>query len=290
MKARAKFGPAGNAESFFARGYKTYEDIPQYTIEMGLDCFEYQCGRGVKIRTENARVLGKLAAEAGIAMSIHTPYYISLSGEDEQKRKSSARYLLESAEAITAMGGRRMVMHSGSVGHGSRAAALALAKETLYYCIKQLDAAGFRDVTICPETMGKMNQLGDLDEVMELCSIDERLIPCIDFGHLNARTQGGLGTKAAFAAILDTMEKRLGRERAKVFHAHFSKIEYTASGERRHLTFTDTTFGPEPLPLLELVAERALAPTLICESAGTQAEDAAEMKRIYLELLDSHSS
>lgn len=284
LKNCAKFGPAGNSLSFSERGYKSYADIPEYTVEMGLDTFEYQCGRGVKIKTENAKQLGELAAQAGIVMSVHAPYYISLSSSDEQKRRNSARYLLESAEAITAMGGRRIILHCGSTGQG-REQAMILARETLRYCMDSLDAAGYRDVTLCPETMGKVGQLGSLDEVMELCSLDERLIPCIDFGHLNARSQGGVKTRQDYADILDTIGDRLGTERLNIFHSHFSKIEYTAGGEKCHLTFADSFFGPEPLPLLELVAERRLAPTFICESNGTQAEDAAEMKRIYNEFL-----
>ena len=285
MRERAKFGPAGNSESFEAAGYKSFQDIPKYIREKGLDVYEYQCGRGVKISEKNAALLGGLAEASGVGMSVHAPYYISLSSLEEEKRKNSARYLLESAAVIRPMGGRRIVLHSGSCGKQSREQALALAKDTLSYCLAELDAAGFTDVTLCPETMGKINQLGSLEEVMELCALDERLIPCLDFGHLNARTQGGLNTREAFAALLDTVENRLGHDRARVFHAHFSKIAYSAGGEKCHLTFSDSEFGPEPQPLLELIAARDLAPTIICESAGTQAEDALAMKQSYLALL-----
>ncbi len=286
MQNKAKFGPAGNSDSFTARGYKSFRDIPKYIREMNLDVFEYQCGRGVRISEQNARELGELAAQQQVGLSLHAPYYISLSGLEEQKRLNSARYLLESAQALRPMGGQRIVLHSGSAGKQSREQALALAKQTLRYCLDRLDEAGFADLTFCPETMGKVGQLGSLEEVMELCSIDERLIPCIDFGHLNARTQGGAANKEQMAAILDTMENRLGRARAQQFHAHFSKIAYTTGGEKCHLTFSDTQYGPEPEPLLELIVERGLYPTIICESAGTQAEDALYMKKVYEQLLN----
>lgn len=285
MSDYALFGPAGKADSFAQRGHKSYRDIPQYTVEMGLDTFEYQCGRGVRIKPESAAELGALAKAAGITLSIHAPYYISLSGQEEQKRKNSARYLLESAEALRAMGGRRIVLHSGSAGKQPRDKAMALAKETLSYCIAELDAAGYGDLTLCPETMGKIGQLGSLSEVVELCGIDERLVPCIDFGHLNARTGGGIAGRDDYAAILDTLHARLGAVRGGSFHAHFSKIEYTAGGEKRHLTFADKIFGPDPEPLLRLVAERGLTPVFICESDGTQSEDAATMKAIYQKYL-----
>lgn len=287
MNKRASFGPAGNSESFSAMGYKSFEDIPKFVKGAGLDVYEYQCGRGVKISASNAAKLGELALGEGIGLSVHSPYYISLSSVEEDKRKNSARYLLECAEVIVPMGGKRIVVHSGSCGKLSREEALSLAKDTLKYCLSELDAAGYNDLNLCPETMGKLNQLGTLEEVIELCSLDERLIPCIDFGHLNARTHGGLSSKAAYAEILDKIENALGHERLACIHSHFSKIEYSTGGEVRHLTFADEVFGPDPTPLLELVAERSLAPTFICESAGTQSEDARKMKEIYETLLAS---
>ena len=136
-------------------------------------------------------------------------------------------------------------------------------------------------MTLCPETMGKIGQLGTLDEVLALCSVDKRITPCIDFGHLNARTLGGIRSKEDYAAILDRMAEKLGDQRAERFHVHFSRIEYSAGGEKRHWTFAETQFGPEPQPLMELLAERKLQPVIICESAGTQAEDAGTMQQMY---------
>ena len=130
--------------------------------------------------------------------------------------------------------------------------------------------------------MGKINQLGDLNEVMELCRIDDTFIPTIDFGHLNARTLGSIKGKSDYAAILDTIENKLGHDRLNCFHSHFSKIEYTEKGgEKKHLTFSDEIYGPQYEPLMELIYERNLSPTFICESAGTQTEDAQTMKLYY---------
>lgn len=277
----AKFGPAGNSESFTAMGYKSSLQVPEYIVKMGLDAFEYQCGRGVNIGLEKAEQLGKLAAERGIALSLHAPYYISMSSVEPEKRQNSIRYILESARAVHAMGGNRIVVHTGSCGKISREEALSLAVDTMKNAIAALDAEGLSQVRICPETMGKINQLGTLEEVLTLCELDERLLPCIDFGHLNARTLGAVNSKEAFAAILEAVENRLGSARLSEFHSHFSKIEYTTGGEKKHLTFADTVFGPSYEPLMELVAQKNLSPTFICESAGTQAEDAKAMKTYY---------
>ncbi len=281
----AKFGPAGNSASFHDMGYKHSLQVPEYIEKMGLDAFEYQCGRGVNIGLEKAAELGKLALEKGIALSLHAPYYISMSSVDPEKRLNSVNYILASARAVKAMGGNRIVVHTGSCGKISREEALGLAIDTMKIALGALDSEGLGDIHICPETMGKVNQLGTLDEVMALCELDERLIPCIDFGHLNARDMGGLKTFDDYRHIFDTIENRLGADRLKCFHSHFSKIEYTVGGEKRHLTFADNVFGPDFEPVIELVAAKNCSPVIICESDGTQAEDAAAMKNYYKSIL-----
>ena len=282
MNNRARFGPAGTAESFASMGYKKTVQIPGYLEKFGLGAYEYQCGHGLKANFQTCEQLGQLCRQADIRISLHTPYYISLSSAEQEKRDNSIAYLLESARVVTALGGERMVVHSGSCGKMPREDALALAKDTLARAQAVLDENGFPSVRICPETMGKMNQLGTLEEVMELCLVDERFLPCIDFGHLNARTLGGIQTQADFAAILDTIENRLGSERLQQFHSHFSQIEYTEKGgEKRHLNFGNGLFGPEYEPLAELIARKSLTPVMICESAGRQTEDAAAMQAFY---------
>ena len=281
---KIRFGTAGTSDSFAALGYKNSLDIPAYTAEMGLDAFEYQCGHGVRLGLEKAARMAAEAAAQDIRFSVHAPYYISMSSLEEDKRLNSVHYLLQSAAVCKALGGRRIVFHPGSCGKQSREAALEKALDTMRRAQEALDEAGYGDMTLCPETMGKIGQLGTLDEVLALCKVDARITPCIDFGHLNARTLGGIQTKADYAAILDRLEEALGDERARRFHVHFSRIEFSKGGEKRHWTFAETQFGPEPAPLLELLAERKLAPVMICESAGTQAEDARWMKEFYQNL------
>lgn len=277
-----RFGPAGNSESFTAMGYKKSEQIPEYVEKMGLNAFEYQCGRGVNIGEDAAARLGKLAAERDVALSLHAPYYISLSSVEEEKRRNSVDYILKSARAVHAMGGDRIVVHSGSCSKISREEALALALESMGWALDALKAEGLSHIRVCPETMGKINQLGTLDEVLALCRLDERMLPCIDFGHLNARTFGGLRERADFAAVFEAVEGALGLSRLREYHAHFSKIEYTQNGgEKRHLTFEDTVFGPDFEPVAELTVKKNCHPFIICESAGTQAEDARTMRDLY---------
>lgn len=278
------FGTAGTSESFKTMGYKSSAQVPEYTTAMGLDAFEYQCGRGVRLGQELAKTIRAGAEARGICFSLHAPYYISMSSMEEEKRLNSVNYILQSAAAVRALGGRRVIFHAGSCGKQSREEALEKALDTMARMQAALDEAGFEDITLCPETMGKVGQLGTLDEVLALCKVDKRITPCIDFGHLNARDGGWIKGTEQYAFILDRMAQELGDERAVNFHAHFSRIEYTTGGEKRHLTFADTVFGPPFEPLMELLFQRRLAPVIVCESAGTQAEDAAVMKRYYQSL------
>ncbi len=277
----AKFGPAGNAQAFYDAGYKSTFQAPAWLKSLGLTAYEYQCGRGVRLSETAAEQIRLQALEHGIAVSVHAPYFISLASKEPEKRDNSVRYILDSAEAVVRLGGDRIVVHPGGLGGLSREDATALACETLRKAQAALDAAGLSQVHICPETMGKINQLGTFEEVLTMCGVDERFLPCVDFGHLNSRTHGEVNSQDAFAALLDRMEEVLGTARASVFHAHFSKIEYTAGGEKKHLTFADTQFGPEPDALMALVAQRGWSPVIICESDGTQAHDAATMHALY---------
>lgn len=272
-----RFGPAGSCERSVAEKIKSTEKLIEWIALSGLNAFEYQCGRGVMVKEPKARLFKDKAEACGVKLSIHAPYYISLASPEEEKRLNSIKYIFQSAQAADWMGADRIVVHPGGLGKKSRAEATALAKETLAAAQAYLDDNGLGHVHMCPEVMGKINQLGDLSEVLEFCTLDERIIPCVDFGHLNSRMQGTMD----YVAALDEIENTLGIDRLRTMHIHFSKIEYTSGGEKRHLTFADEVYGPQFEPLMEEFVKRDMAPTVICESAGTQTDDAKTMKNYY---------
>ncbi|HIS69724.1 MAG TPA: TIM barrel protein [Candidatus Gallacutalibacter stercoravium] len=275
------FGPAGQCRKAKELKLKSTWHYLDFVAQMGLNAFEYSAGRGVNIGEATAQRLGSRARELGIVMSLHAPYYISLASREEEKREKSVQYILDSALAVSRLGGNRIVVHPGGLNGQSREEALRVACATLQKARRVLDENGFTQIAICPETMGKISQLGTLEEVIKLCLLDDRMLPCVDFGHLNARTLGGLQCEADFAGVLDEIGKRLGQERLKSMHIHFSKIAYSAGGEVRHLTFEDESFGPDFEPLMLQLAKRRMEPVVICESAGTQSEDALQMQEAY---------
>ena len=283
----AKFGPAGNSDSF-SKVHKSSLAAPGWIADFGLDCYEYQCGKGVHVGEETARKVGENARAAGITLSLHAPYFINLANSDPEALQKTIGYITGACLVASQMGAGRVIIHSGALMKRSRREALDIAKKSLREVIAACDGQGFGHVALCPETMGKINQLGDLDEVLELCTLDGRLVPCIDFGHLYARSLGAEDGPEAMARMLDRVEEVLGPERASAFHSHFSHIQFTPNGgEKCHRTFGDDGgFGPDWAPLAAEVARRGWSPTFICESAGTQAEDALTMKRTYQACLE----
>ncbi len=276
----ARFGPAGNSDSF-ASYAKTTLKAPEWLKAMGLGAYEYQCGRGVNISEETARKLGEAAQSNGIRLSLHAPYYINLANPEPERVDANIEYIRKSARAADNMGAVRIVVHTGAAGGIDRREALETAKVTMAKALEVCRSEGLGHITICPETMGKINQLGDLDEVLELCGIDESLLPCVDFGHLYARSLGEHRFREHFEPMFDRMERALGIDRVRPLHIHFSQIQYGKSGEVRHLEYGNGEYGPDFDPIAAIMAERDYVPTLICESRGTQAEDAVRLQEIF---------
>ena len=283
----ALFGPSGNSRSFYDEGHKRTVEAPEWLKKRGLDVFEYSFGRGVRLKEETAKNIGKEFSSKGLIMSVHAPFYINLASTDEAKKKNTVRYFNESITAAHWMGAKRVIFHPGSLGKDTRDRAFGRAVDFFEEIVDETKSLGYDEVHLCPETLGKINQLGNLEEVLKLCNIDREVIPAIDFGHLYARTTGGIKSKDDYKRILDEMEHSLGDERAVKFHIHFSHIEYTEHGEKKHRDFKDKGFGPDFKPLAELLVERTMEHVVISESPTMMAEDAKTMKNIYMKLKSS---
>ena len=276
---KAFFGPGGNSDAFKLAGGKSTLQAPQWIKSIGLDAYEYEAGNGIASSPETLEKIGEEARKNDVKMSFHTPYFISLSGVVEEKRLKIIKYIAESLDAARLLGAKTIVVHTGSAAKITRDEAMRLAADTL---VKTLSAVDTYGIKIGLETMGKINQLGTLDEVLELCRIDSAFVPVVDFGHLNARECGGVfKTQDDYLRVFDKIDRALGSDVAKNLHCHFSKIEWTGAGEKRHLTFADTVYGPDFEPLIEVLVKNSLTPTIISESAGTQSDDALTMKKYY---------
>ncbi|MHB1419172.1 MAG: TIM barrel protein [Bacillota bacterium] len=276
-----KFGTAGNSQLFYSSGGKTSVEVPAWLNKIGLSAYEYQCSRGVKIGKEIAEAIGTEGRNQGIALSIHGPYYINLASEDPQIIQNTRKHLLKSLEVARWMGASKIVFHPGGAGKTSRQAAMDRAMKSLASILVETEEMGYQDIYLSPETSGKRNQLGNLEEILELCTLHRRVVPTVDFAHLHALSGGSLLNNANYRPILDAVAQKLGAEVLQNLHVHFSPIEFTSGGEKKHWTLLEPQYGPPFLPLAELIVEMKLTPTIICESAGRQAEDALAYQQIY---------
>ncbi len=282
------FGPSGNSEQFYNEGHTSTLETAAWLkkqgeglFEGGLDLFEYSFGQGYRMKSEMAQQIGRAFKEQNIEMSVHAPYFINFANPDPVMYEKSVGYLKTGIKFLENFGATRLVFHPGSCGKETRENAVNLIKTRFEECMPLLEKEMPENMFLCPETMGKQMQIGTYKEVVDFCTISRMLMPTFDFGHINALTQGSLKKEEDFERIFDYCEEKLGHERTDKAHIHFSKIEYGAKGEIRHLTFDDTTFGPEFEPLCNVLVKRGLNCHIICESAGTQSRDSVIMKSIY---------
>lgn len=277
-----RFGPSGNSSIFFADGNKNSLQAPQWCANHGLGAYEYSFGRGFTMSMETAIKLGENAKENNIALSLHAPYYINLANESQEMIEKSFQYITKGLQYLKAMSGCKYIVHLASCGKLPRDKALSLTSKRLDDCLQviydnNLDDAGL----LCPETMGKYLQIGTYQEIIDFCKKDKILVPTFDFGHINCILQGGLKTKDDFKRIFDYSIDKIGLEKTKNCHIHFSKIEFSEKGEIRHLNLDDKLYGPRFEPLASVLKEYELIPTVICESRDRMMEDAITLKGIY---------
>ncbi len=280
MADRPRFGPAGVPPMFRALG-AGLSNVPILLKQEELDAFEYEAvrwGQKPQVKKEDAEGLGQEAKRNDIQLSLHGSYYINLAGTD-QVVKESKRRLIACATAAGWMGAYVVVFHPGYYGKMGKNCSFKKCTEALKDVLKNMIALGIRNVKLGPETIGKHTQLGSLEEVMTICEELEMMQLVIDWAHLHARGAGRFAKTADFRAVVEEVERRLGTDMARNMHCHFSKIEFTNKGERRHHILDDMHYGPKFEHLAEVIADFKLKPVIICETA-LQDVDARKMHEI----------
>lgn len=278
-----KFGPSGNDKKFYEEGHKSTAEAFSWIKGLGLDLFEYSFGRGITLSDETAVEYGLIAKECGVEISVHAPYFINLANPNPDSVKKSFEYINNSLEKLIKFGGKKCVVHIGSCMKMPREEALKNVDYNLHMFMEQFDERFFSSgIIICPETMGRFTQIGTYQEIIDFCCMHKSLIPTLDFGHINCVMQGKLNSKEEYQKILDYLFDKIGEEKAKQLHIHFSQIEFTEKGEIKHLTLDNGKFGPPFEPLAELLQEYKMdKTTIICESKEIMAQDAIKLKNIY---------
>jgi len=284
LPVSAWFGPAGYPIEFKGR----LPDVAAFLAQEGLNAFEYQAVRGVRVRQEEAELLRREAKRLGIRVSIHAPYYINLAATEPEKLERTFGHLLSSLRAAQWMGAYVVVFHPASVGkHPTREDAFRATLRNLKEVAERADSEGLlKTAKLGPELTGKKGQIGSLEEIVELCLKVEGCVPVIDWAHLHARRGGWLRGKKRVLQVLEYIEKELGREIATNLHCHFSYIEYTDKGERRHHTIADGErlgYGPRYDHVASALIEFGAHPVIISESPILD-KDAIVMRDRYIKL------
>lgn len=282
MKNYPHFGVSGNPSNF--KRSKDKGDTlkaPVWLRNLGLDAYEYAAVRGVNLKEQRARDLGEAAQRHQIRLSVHAPYYTNFTSVDSQTIDSSIKHLTEAVRIAAWMGARVVVLHPGWYkGHTNPESALERCMETLPRALDALTAAD-DGVLIAPETSGSVSQFGGLEEILTVCTLDSRLVPCLDFAHLHARQLGKVYDEEAFDSVFTRIEETLGREKLEKAHIHYYPVAYGEKGERRHHAFDEPEFGPRPEPFVAALHRWHIRPTVICESRDRQDLDALMMKQMY---------
>jgi deoxyribonuclease IV len=269
-----RFGPAGIP---LAVDGDTLEGLV-YTHKIGLRAYEVEFVRGVHMSSPKAIELGKKARELNVTLSCHAPYWINCAANDKQKIARSIHNIMDSARALQAMGGGVVVLHPAFYMERDKNEVYKQVKETLTVALEKVKAERLKNILLGLETAGKVTQFGTVEENSRLSAELPQTIPVIDFAHLHAVKNGWIKGKEQYREIFSSLEKHFPGY-LKHFHAHFSNIEYSIKGERRHLEFSPV--GEPPFqPLAELLVENGYNGTIICETPLLD-QDALRLQEIY---------
>jgi deoxyribonuclease-4 len=286
MAEHTRFGPAGVPPLFRLMG-ATISDVPKLLRAEGLDAFEYQAvrwGPKPQIKQQDAEKLGEEARKNDVRLSMHGSYFVNLSGKKDVV-EASKRRLIAAATAADWMGAYVMVFHTGFYGRFDKEFAFKTCVTALKEVSTEMKSLGLK-AKLGPETMGRKFQVGSIDEIIAINQEVEGTQLVIDWGHLHARHQGAFKSSADMRAIAEKVERQLGTQTLRSMHCHFSAIEYTSQGEKRHHTLDEKRYGPDFRMLAEVIVDFGLHPTMICESPILDV-DARKMQAILKEVTES---
>ncbi|MHA1720742.1 MAG: TIM barrel protein [Promethearchaeota archaeon] len=299
LNDKIRIGPTGVLKERFlmiGRGEKLRKgkrfEIPEYLSNLGLNAYEFSAGRMANF--SDSPIYNKFRANSekyDVAISIHAPYYISFTSENPETYEKSIERLANTYAWAVWLNAKRIVLHPGSYGKNNEKRDLIRLivnginrsielSEDLFPGLKKK----FKNVCLCPETMGKLGQLGSTDEIIEICKQvgTEKARPCIDFGHMYARNRGKVVGDRLYKPIFEKIENELGKEIVENLHIHYSKVEFSQKGEKMHHT-NDSSWGPDIESLFKIVRDQGFKPIIINESPDLEL-DAKKLMDLWIKM------
>lgn len=271
-----RLGPAGNPVNYKGESSK----VCSYIRAMNLDAYEYQATYGVRVSERIAEGIKEDSSKNDIIVSIHAPYYINLSSPKDDVRERSIERLMQAARAGEWMGAYRIVFHPGFYSGQNKEKALKICEESISLLLEEIEASEIRDFCFAPETTGRISQVGSLSEIIEICQSFDNFEPTIDFAHIYARRRGAPKEIEDYMNILNLLEDNLDIEH---LHCHYTRIEYTDKGEKKHHSLDEKDYGPPLKPILYALIEKGWDYTIICETPHRDL-DALKIKEILMDI------
>ncbi len=274
---KLNFLTAGMPLSTGKAGYPRAFEIIE---EMGLDGMEVEFVHGVRMSEETRQLLHQIQEEKNFVLTAHGPFYINLNSKEEEKVEASVQRIIDTANTAKAFGGYSITYHAAFYMGKDKEEVYQQVKTQTQKIVEILDKNNIK-IWIRPETTGKATQWGDYEEIIRLSKEFERVLPCIDFSHIHARTAGEYNTYDEFCKVLDRIGTELGDFAINNFHAHLAGIEYTAKGEKRHLILEDSDMNYKDL--LKALKSFGVKGALVCESPNIET-DTKLLKDYYMSL------
>lgn len=274
---KLNFLTAGMPLSTGKAGYPRAFEIIE---EMGLDGMEVEFVHGVRMSDETRQLLNKIQNEKNLVLTAHGPFYINLNSKEEEKVNASVQRIIDTANTTKEFGGYSITYHAAFYMGKDKEEVYQQVKTQTQKIVEVLDKNNIK-IWIRPETTGKATQWGDYEEIIRLSKEFERVLPCIDFSHIHARTAGEYNTYDEFCKVLDRIGTELGDFAINNFHAHLAGIEYTAKGEKRHLILEESDMNYKDL--LKALKSFGVKGALVCESPNIET-DAKLLKDYYMSL------
>jgi deoxyribonuclease-4 len=215
-------------------------------VQHGYDACEIDFGHGFWMEWDYARRLGVVASESGVALSLHAPLAAFLGHVERggRKHQMATGMLDHSAGIAAACGAAPVVIHPGFLLGRAREEAIEAVVSQLAELRERLAAKG-RAVPFGVEVMGRVQELGSLDDVLDICRRLEWVRPVLDFAHMHATSDGGFTDTEAFASVLAAADGVLAL--GIPFHIHFSDVSFANRNEKAHLPYGQGTLRAEPL-------------------------------------------
>ena len=267
------FGTGGVPHS--ARPKTTIDGIKRI-VQLGLGSMELEFVQGVKMGEAKARLVAEIAAQGGVRLTTHAPYFMNFNAHEPEKIRASQDRLLQTARIAALCRAESVVVHTAFYLGDPPEKAYITVKKYLEEVLTQLKQENNR-VWTRPELMGKSTQFGTLEEILNLCAELDGLAPCIDFAHRHARN-GTDNSYPEFSAILRQVKGQLGRTALDNMHIHVSGIKYSQKGEIKHLNLKESDF--QYVELLKALSDCGASGFVICESPNLE-EDALLLKAAY---------